>query len=102
MAKSKTQIKQPNTFKKRVTTALLMLPVVIGALWFGYPYVDILALLVGVLLSWEWANMVPSRKPLAYFGAYTLSLAVSIFVYNTHAIVLTVIFATPFLLVFAV
>ncbi|HCU59384.1 MAG TPA: hypothetical protein DIC64_05340 [Alphaproteobacteria bacterium] len=96
MAKSKTQIKQPNTFKKRVTTALLMLPVVIGALWFGYPYVDILALLVGVLLSWEWANMVPSRKPLAYFGAYTLSLAVSIFVYNTHAIVLTVIFTTLF------
>ena len=96
MAKSKTQIKQPNTFKKRVTTALLMLPVVIGALWFGYPYVDILALLVGVLLSWEWANMVPSRKPLVYFGAYTLSLAVSIFVYNTHAIVLTVIFTTLF------
>ena len=96
MAKSKAPTKQPNTFKKRVITALLMLPVVIGALWFGYPYVDILTLLVGVLLSWEWANMVPSRKPLVYFGAYTLALAVSIFVYNTHAIVLTIIFATLF------
>ncbi|MBR2299056.1 MAG: phosphatidate cytidylyltransferase [Alphaproteobacteria bacterium] len=96
MVKSKTQSKKPNTIQKRIITALLMLPVVICALWFGYPYVDILALLVGILLSWEWSSMVPSRRPAVYFGAYVLSLSVSIFVYSTHAIVLTIIFTTLF------
>jgi len=94
MVKSKRTKSKTNTFTKRTLTALLMLPVVVGALWFGYPYVDILALIVGVLLSWEWAEMVPSRKPIFYFGAYVLSLAVSIFVYNTHAVVLMIIFTS--------
>ncbi len=81
---------------KRTCAALIMAPVVIGALWGGYPYVDILTLLVGVLLSWEWSNMIPSRKPGVYLGAYVLSLAVSVFVYSTHAIVLTIFFTTLF------
>jgi len=94
MVKSKS--KKTSSLVKRVLAALVMLPVVIGALLFGYPYTDILTLLVGVLLSWEWSSMVPSRKPTTYFGAYVLSLSVSIFLYSTHAIVLTILVATIF------
>jgi len=94
MVKSKKQEVQNNGFKKRTVATLVMLPVAIGSLWFGYPYVDILTLFVGVLLSWEWSEMVPSRKSAFYFGSYVLSLAVSLFVYNTHAIFLTIVFTT--------
>ncbi len=94
MAKSK--IKNTSNLTKRVLAALVMLPVVVGALWQGYPYIDILALMVGVLLSWEWSNMVSSRKPSVYFGAYVLALAVSIFVYSTNAIIATIVLATLF------
>lgn len=97
MAKSETTIENKSTaLKQRIIAALIMLPVVIGTLWFGYPYVDILTLIVGVLLSYEWATMVPSRKPLIYLGAYVLPLSVALFVYTTHAIVLTIIFTTLF------
>lgn len=97
MAKSETTTEnKTNALAQRIIAALVMLPVVVGALWFGYPYVDILTLLVGILLSYEWANMVPSRKPLVYFGAYVFPLTVSLFVYTTHTIVLTIIFTTLF------
>lgn len=97
MAKSKkTQGKKMSNIGKRILAALVMLPIVIGTLWFGYPYIDILALFVGVLLSWEWVNMIPSRKPLVYFGAYILSLSVAIFVLTTHAVALTILLTTLF------
>jgi len=92
----KVQTKKFTGLKKRILTSLVMLPVVIGALWNGYPYVDILTMLVGILLSYEWANMVPSKKPMTYFGAYVASLAVSIFVYDSQAILLTIIFVSLF------
>ena len=80
MVKSKkNQTKKLSSIQKRILAAFVMLPVVIGALWSGYPYVDILTLFVGVLLSYEWANMVPSKQPMTYFGAYVLALACSIF-----------------------
>lgn len=94
MAKSKT--KKMGSLKKRILTALVMLPVVIGALWAGYPFVDVLTLVVGALLSWEWANMVPSRKPAVYNTAYMISLAVSLLVYNTAMIISAIVLTTLF------
>lgn len=96
MARPKKDSVKKSNIKKRIITALVMLPLVIGALWVGYPYVDVLTFVVGVLLAWEWCNMVPSRKPMVYFGAYALPLAVSIFVYDTYAIILTIVFSTIF------
>lgn len=94
MAKSKT--KKMGSLKKRILTALVMLPVVIGALWAGYPFVDVLTLVVGALLAWEWANMVPSRKPAVYNTAYMISLAVSLLVYNTAMIISAIVLTTLF------
>ena len=95
MVKSKkTKEKKLGNITKRILAAVIMLPIVIGTLWFGYPYVDILALLVGILLAWEWSNMIPSRSPVVYFGAYVLSLSVSICVLTTHAIAFTILLTT--------
>ena len=97
MVKSKKiQAKKLSSVQKRVLAAFVMLPVVISALWGGYPYVDILTLFVGVLLSYEWANMVPSKKPMAYFGAYVLALSCSIFVYNSQAVALMILVTSVF------
>lgn len=97
MVKSKkNETKKISSLQKRILTTLVMLPIVIGALWSGYPYVDVLTLTVGVLLAFEWATMVPSSKPMVYFGAYVLSLATSVFLYESQAIVLTIVFSTLF------
>lgn len=95
MVRSK-KTKNMSPLTKRILAALAMLPVVVGALWFGYPCVDILAFGVGILLAWEWASMIPSRKPLVYFGSYVLPLAVAIFVYSTMSIVVCMILTTFF------
>lgn len=92
----KIEIKKLSSLQKRIGAALVMLPIVIGALWGGYPYVDVLTLLVGVLLSYEWANMVPSKKPMLYFGAYVFALAVSVFLYDSQVIALSILFTAVF------
>lgn len=93
---TKNEPKKMNPFIKRTITALVMLPVVIGALWQGYPFVDVLALMVGVLLAWEWANMVPNRTSGAYLSAYAISVAVSLLVYDASVTAATVVLATMY------
>ena len=46
MAKTKSNI------LLRTATALIMAPLVIAGLYFGYPYVVLMLLSVGALLSW--------------------------------------------------
>ena len=99
MARPKTKKKTAKKFgslAKRILTALVMLPVAIGALWGGYPVVDVLALIVGVLLAWEWSNMMPSKSSSTYLAAYITSLAVSLFVYDTPMIISTIVLVSFF------
>lgn len=88
--------KGSNSWVKRTAASLVMLPVAVAALWMGYPYVDMLALFVGVLLSWEWAQMVPSQKPMAYMGAYLFSLASCLFVVNLYLNAFVIILTSVF------
>ena len=50
------------SLQKRILTSLIMIPIVIGALQSGHPYVDILVFIVGAMLSWEWASWYPTRN----------------------------------------
>lgn len=59
-----------NSFLKRVATSLVLIPVVIACVIFGYPTLYLLALLGAALLSWEWANMVPNSRPTFYAMNY--------------------------------
>lgn len=93
MVKSKS--KKINSVEKRILAALVMLPVAIGALWFGYPYIDILALLVGTLFAWEWANMVPNRNVPVYALCYLFSLCVSL-LYSTGCTAVVIAATTIF------
>ena len=90
------ETKKLSSLQKRILAAFAMLPVVVGALWGGYPYVDVLTLIVGVLLSFEWANMVPSKQPMAYFGAYVIALSCAIFVYDSQVVAFMILLTSVF------
>ena len=85
--------KKLGSLAKRTAAALVMLPIVIGSLWMGYPFVDVLTLIVGVLLAWEWSNMVPNRNASTYMAAYIVSLAVALLVYDMKAVCVTMALA---------
>jgi len=67
------------TLQKRILSSLAMVPVVIGSLYFGYPYADLLMLIVGMLFAWEWSTMVPNNKPCVYLACYAFALACAFF-----------------------
>lgn len=47
---------------KRVATALVLAPLTIALIYAGSPWINVLALVFGAMLSWEWAHMVPNRN----------------------------------------
>ena len=81
---------------KRVLAAIVMIPVAIDVLYIGSPYVEVLATVVGSLLAWEWANMVPSKNPSTFVTGYIISLAVAIWGYNFAVILPTICVTTLF------
>lgn len=84
------------TLQKRVLTSLVMVPVVIGALRLGHPYVDILIYLVGIMLSWEWITMMPNKNSNVYGISYAFALGCSIWVQDRNVLFLTIIATTAF------
>ncbi|MBQ8671763.1 MAG: phosphatidate cytidylyltransferase [Alphaproteobacteria bacterium] len=73
---------------KRILAALVMIPIAVITLYVGSPYVEVLAVMVGGLLAWEWANMLSSpQKASHYVTAYMITLAVSIWGYNFSLII---------------
>ena len=72
------------SLQKRVLTSLIMIPLVIGALRFGHPYVDILVYLVGIMLAWEWSVMIPNQKANLYAVCYAFALGCSLIVFNNR------------------
>lgn len=78
---------------KRILAAVVMIPIAVDVLYIGSPYVEVLAVVVGGLLAWEWANLLSSQKASAYVAAYVMSLAVSLWSYN-FAVLFTMIAIT--------
>lgn len=72
-----------NSFLKRLATSLVLVPAVIYCIITRYPALELLFLLGAVLLSWEWANMIPNKRPsfyaLSYFFVAVVALIVGSF-----------------------
>ena len=85
------------SLQKRVLTSLVMIPIAIGALRSGHPYVDILIFIVGSILSWEWANMVPNKRPSTYAVSYIFALGCSLIVFDRLALFFALLFSTIFI-----
>lgn len=84
---------------KRILAAVVMIPIAVDVLYIGSPYVEVLAVVVGGLLAWEWANLLSTQKSSAYVAAYMISLAVSLWSYN-FAVLLTMISVTSLVVYF--
>lgn len=63
---------------KRILTSLVLIPVVLGCLFSGKEAVELLALTIAALLSWEWAGMMPSRSNVFFALSYFLAAVVAI------------------------
>ena len=63
---------------KRTLTALVLAPLTIGILYLGHPYLNVLALVAGAMLCWEWDNMVPHRGSTVYVICYVTALAAAV------------------------
>lgn len=71
-----------NSLQKRILTSLVMIPIVIGALRSGHPYVDLLVFIVGALLSWEWSAMIPNKNASVYAVCYTFAVGCSLLIFD--------------------
>ena len=69
-----------NSLIKRSITALILVPFTIFVLFLGYPYVEIMTMVFGGMLAWEWATMVPNKKAPVYAILYTIALSTSVFI----------------------
>lgn len=57
---------------KRVVSSLILLPLVLSAIWFSFPYYELLIALCVTALAWEWDNMVNNRlTPFALIVVFT-------------------------------
>ncbi len=63
---------------KRTVTSLILAPTVIGCLYVGYPFIQMLVFLAGALLAWEWARMVPNSRGASYATIYTFVVGVAV------------------------
>ncbi len=77
----------------RTVTAAIMAPVVVAALYFGYPYVVLMLLGIGALLSWEWSAMTGNKKPEVYAVIYTVSMAVAVMLNSWLGIGIALLFS---------
>ena len=84
------------TLQKRVLTSLLMIPVVIGAMRSGHPFIDILVYFVGIMLAWEWSAMMPNKRANVYAVCYTFALGCSLIVFNRIVLFLLIAAVTAF------
>lgn len=80
----------------RVVTALILAPLTVILLYWGFPYVSLLLLAVGALLSWEWSRMVPSKNETTYAVAYTAVMAAAVMLSSTEGIYWAILFGTLF------
>ena len=73
---------------KSILAAAVMIPIAIITLYIGSPYVEVLAITVGGLLAWEWANMLSAPHTSSYYvTAYMMGLATAIWAYNFSVII---------------
>jgi phosphatidate cytidylyltransferase len=47
----------PNTLKLRILSALVMAPVAVAAVWFGWPWLPLVTAVAGAAMAWEWARL---------------------------------------------
>jgi phosphatidate cytidylyltransferase len=63
-----------SALRKRVVSALILVPVTLGAAYYGRPHWDVLVGVMGGLMAWEWARLCSGGR-LTHAGIGTIPIA---------------------------
>ena len=63
---------------KRTVTSLILAPAVIGCLYAGYPFLQLLVFVAGTMLAWEWSRMGPNSRGAFYVALYVFVVGVAV------------------------
>ena len=58
----------------RILSALILGPLLLAAIWFGFPWIDLVAAIAAPVMIWEWTRLTRGR-PLVRLLAYAYALA---------------------------
>jgi phosphatidate cytidylyltransferase len=58
----------------RISSALVLGPLLLAAVWFGFPWIDLVAAIAAPLMVWEWTRLTRGR-PIVRVSAYVYALA---------------------------
>lgn len=84
-----------NSFTKRSLTSLVLVSLGFGIIYVGAPLIEMAALLIGVLLAWEWCNAVPNNNKTLYLNSYIYAL-VACLAFPSYWSIGVVVLATAF------
>lgn len=62
----------------RILSSLVMVPLVLGAIYMGDPFLNLLMLVVGSMWCWEWTTMIENRNPALYAVIYAVAMIYSL------------------------
>jgi len=85
-----------NSLFKRMASALVLAPLVLGGLLSGWYSFALLVMLISSLLAWEWSNMVPNNKSTVYSMIYFFAAACAISFANVYYVLAVILLAMLF------
>ena len=50
------------TLQLRILSSLVLAPIAIGAVWFGWPWLPLLTAAAGAVMAWEWARLCRTER----------------------------------------
>ncbi|MBR1648050.1 MAG: phosphatidate cytidylyltransferase [Alphaproteobacteria bacterium] len=78
VTEQKTNKNPKSNLFQRVVTAVILAPLVIGSIVLGFPYYNLLVLVTGAILSFEWSNMTAKENRSVYAVTYTSAMATAV------------------------
>jgi phosphatidate cytidylyltransferase len=85
----------PGSLRLRIASALVLAPVAIAAIWFGRPWLPLVAAAAGAGMSWEWARLCQAGRVgapgVALIGAVLIAIATATLSHVVFAIGASVI-----------
>ncbi len=83
---------------KRIATCVVLIPLVLAAFAYGYPFVDIMVFLIGMMFAYEWANMVENKNTSFYAITYATIMAAGVLGFDV--LLYSIVFIGALLLMF--
>ena len=64
---------------QRIASAVVLGPLVLAAIWYGFPWIDLLAAIAAPLMVWEWVGLTRGRPLQRLLGvAYSLAAVIAL------------------------